>query len=453
MSSVLRALASLRLTVVLLGMSIFLVLAGTLAQRFDGIWTVMDGYFRCPFAWIELRVFFPEAWGVGGGFPFPGGKLLGAALLVNLTLAHAIRFKVRATGARLLGGLLVTAAGAAATWFVIADVFEHDSTSGQIDPAMRVTLQLLRGGGAAAVLLLGCALLFKKKAGIVLLHAGIILMMASELITAEFAEEGRMAIAEGSWSNYVEDTRSVELAVVDPRDPATDDVVVVPGRLLERGGTISHADLPFDIVADPNFYMRNSDIRELGAEDQRTATAGDGLKLRAVPRDPVSGTDSSGQVDLPSAYLTFRGKAGEPIGTYLVSTILTLEGRPQLVGDYEVWLRFKRTYKPYSIHLEDFRFDKYPGTMTPKNYSSDVVLIDPERKVERKVRIWMNNPLRYRGETFYQASFEPDETGTVLQVVENRGWMVPYVGCMIVGIGMLAQFGATLFGFLRRERP
>lgn len=456
MSKLFRSLASLKLTVVLLALSIFLVLAGTLAQRFDGIWTVMENYFRCFVAWIELRNFFPRDWNVGGAVPFPGGWAIGGALLVNLTLAHAIRFKVKAGGARLLGGLAVVAVGSAATWYVIADVFNHDSSQETQDPTLRVALQLLRGGGAAAILLLGCWMLFKKKAGIVLLHAGIILMMVSELITGTSAEEGHMTILEGSWSNFVEDSREVELAVVDGSEPTLDVVVAIPEARLRRGGTISHPALPFELVTDSTFFMANSSLAPAGG-GPNTATAGDGLEWIATREDPVSGTDTEGRVDVPSMYVTAREPGGATIGTYLVSNAFTRAGLPQTVTaggrTVSMWLRPRRTYKPYTLHLKDFRFDKYVGTMTAKNFSSKIRLVDPEHNVDREVLVWMNNPLRYRGETLYQAKFTPDEGGTVLQVVENRGWMVPYVGCMIVAVGMLAQFGLTLAGFLRKERP
>ncbi len=75
---------------------------------------------------------------------------------------------------------------------------------------------------------------------------------------------------------------------------------------------------------------------------------------------------------------------------------------------YDVALRFKRDYKPYSMHLIDGRFDKYMGTDKPSNYSSDLRLVDTSRHVDRKVHIWMNNPLRYGGETFYQSQMEID---------------------------------------------
>ena len=72
---------------------------------------------------------------------------------------------------------------------------------------------------------------------------------------------------------------------------------------------------------------------------------------------------------------------------------------------------------------------------------------DDERGTVRDVRIWMNNPLRYRGDTLYQSSFDAEtEKGTVLQVVDNKVWMAPYVACMIVALGMLGQF---LLGFAR----
>jgi ABC-type transport system involved in cytochrome c biogenesis permease subunit len=120
-----------------------------------------------------------------------------------------------------------------------------------------------------------------------------------------------------------------------------------------------------------------------------------------------------------------------------------------------VALRFKRDYKPYSMHLIDGRFDKYMGTDKPSNYSSDLRLVDTSRNVDRKVHIWMNNPLRYGGETFYQSQMEVDPaTGrefTGLSVVANAGWMIPYVACMIVATGLLAHFSIVLTRFLKRR--
>ena len=65
----------------------------------------------------------------------------------------------------------------------------------------------------------------------------------------------------------------------------------------------------------------------------------------------------------------------------------------------------------------------------------------------------MNNPLRYAGETFYQSGHDPGVNGrevTSLQVVTNKGWMVPYVSCMFVAVGLLYHFSGTLVRFLHR---
>ena len=79
----------------------------------------------------------------------------------------------------------------------------------------------------------------------------------------------------------------------------------------------------------------------------------------------------------------------------------------------------------------------YAGTEIPKNFSSKVTLIDPERSVNRDVLIYMNHPLRYRGETFYQAGFQKDDSATILQVVHNPSFIAPYVACVIVAAGLL----------------
>src|SRR6266567_4636151 len=82
----LEPLASLKLTVVLFALSIFLILAGTFAQVDKDIWEVIGLYFRCWMAWIPFQVFFPQSFfpedpvTVGGGIWFPGGKLIGLLL-------------------------------------------------------------------------------------------------------------------------------------------------------------------------------------------------------------------------------------------------------------------------------------------------------------------------------------------------------------------------------------
>jgi hypothetical protein len=91
------------------------------------------------------------------------------------------------------------------------------------------------------------------------------------------------------------------------------------------------------------------------------------------------------------------------------------------------------------------------GTKIPKNFSSRVEIKRPDTGEDREVLIYMNNPLRYSGETYYQASFFPDDSGTILQVVRNPSWLTPYVACVMVAAGLLIQFLSHLVGFAKKR--
>lgn len=333
------------------------------------------------------------------------------------------------------------------------------------DAGMRIVWELSKCGGAAALSFLGCWMIFKQRAGIVLLHAGIGLLMVGELVTDLYAEEGQMRVAEGETVNYAYDIRTCELAV-STREADAVRVTVVPDHLLKAASVsdepLSHPDLPFDLSVKR--FDKNSILAPPREGLENPATKGAGLTRVALAGQSVSGVAVDAGVNLPSAYVEPLDKeTGESLGVWLVSaSYMPLDGGagssllPQSVADgdaqHEVELRFKRLYKDYSVKLDDFRFDRYVGTNVPKNFSSDIVLKDPSRGVDRPVRIWMNNPLRYAGDTLYQSGYdEQTERATVLQVVTNGGWMIPYVSCMFVGLGMLSHFTITLTRFARRR--
>ena len=471
-----------------------------------------------PFQIFFPQSFTGTPWNVSGGFYFPGGFLIGGAMGVNLLAAHALRFKIQARGSRLLAGLAVLALGGVLTWMVIEGGSGKDTIEGAApfewsalwtamkwtlvvlwgvgayallqlerdrklergllvgfevllgalvlflftmndratlaDSSMRILWQLIKGGLAGLVLLAGCVLVFRKRAGIVLLHGGIMLVMANELVVYFLHDEAQMQIVEGQTINYVYDIRNIELAVVDSSDPKKDDVVVVPQWMLEETKQIDDKQLPFDVEVVR--YLQNSDLVKPKEGQPNPATTGIGLNTVAEPRRPGAGTDAGGKVDMTAAYVKLLKKGTQdPIGTYLVGIGIPEQEVKLDDKTYDLTLRFERTYKPYQVTLEDVRADMYLGTSTPRNYSSDVHLLDESRNVDRDVHIWMNNPLRYAGETFYQTSYDPGTGGrevTVLSVISNSGWMIPYVACMLVGTGMLAQFSITLGRFLRRRR-
>ena len=376
----LEALASLRLTVILLLLSMLLIFAGTWAQLEKGIWTVLEDYFRCWIAHVDYL----------GPVFLPGGYLVGGAMLINLIAAHYVRFKL--------------------SW---------------------------------------------RRSGVILIHAGLILLLVGELITDQLAIETNMEIDEGQTVDFAADSREVELAIVDPSPQDRDAVVAIPESRLDPGAELAHDYLPFGVrverfFANATLYRGTPMTPRGGAEPLPTVTDGDGVGVFAVEEPPNPGTGNG--IDVAAAYVTLT-RGGQDLGTWLVSPYI---GRPQAVqvdgSVYTLELRFRRYYKPYQLTLLDFAHDRYTGTEVAKNFSSRVRLVDPEHGVDREVLIYMNNPLRYRGETFYQSAFKNEDRTTVLQVVRNPGWTVPYVACLIGGLGMCIHFGLILRGFLRKRK-
>ena len=102
----------------------------------------------------------------------------------------------------------------------------------------------------------------------------------------------------------------------------------------------------------------------------------------------------------------------------------------------------------------DLKWEKYQGTEIPKNFQSRVIVED--EKESRTVDIYMNNPLRKGGQTFYQYQMNQNQLGataqTVLQVVKNPSWLTAYIGCLIVAAGLIYQFLYHLVGFARKRR-
>ncbi len=92
---------------------------------------------------------------------------------------------------------------------------------------------------------------------------------------------------------------------------------------------------------------------------------------------------------------------------------------------------------PFAIKLKDFELERYPGSMTPASYSSQVVLIDKEQGIEMPYHIYMNHILDHRNYRFFQSSYDPDEKGTVLSVNHDPGTLPTYIGYLLLAIGMI----------------
>ena len=92
---------------------------------------------------------------------------------------------------------------------------------------------------------------------------------------------------------------------------------------------------------------------------------------------------------------------------------------------------------PFSIKLVDFELERYPGSMTPSSYASDVILIDKEENLTMPYRIYMNHILDHRNYRFFQSSYDPDEKGTILSVNHDPGTWPTYIGYILLTLGMI----------------
>lgn len=319
---------------------------------------------------------------------FPGGYFIGGLLLINLVSAHIYRFKL--------------------AW---------------------------------------------RKSGIFLTHIGLILLLVGELLSGLWQETYTMRIVEGQTANYSEHEHDFELAVVDTSDPAFDDVVAIPEALIAKSTPVQHPKLPFRIVTKlhyPNAALaRRTENSPAASAVPNPATAGIGTQLIATPL-PL--TYKENERNIPAAFVELIGPSGS-LGTWLVSPDL---GAPQTVTaegrTWKLMLRPTRAYKPFAITLQEVRHDVYPGTDIPKNFSSRIRLTTPDGRDDRDVLIYMNNPMRHGGYTFYQHQMDAGLRTTVLQAVRNPSWLIPYLACGLMTAGLIVQFCIHLFGFIRKRR-
>ena len=443
-------LASLRLTVVLLAMAMYLIFVGTLAQVEDGIWQVVHDYFRSWIVYVPFDVFrallYPGSdthW--NGSHPFPGGFLIIGALLINLLAAHATRFRITGRGTLLAVGLSLIVVGGALIGYTVAD----HATSARIQ--QDVLLMLGIWAVPMALVSAGCYMVFgRRKAGIVLVHAGLILMLLGEYITGMGAEEGRMMIPEFGSSNVVVDPREVEIALVADAADGKQTNVVIPEAMIvsasEGDKPITDKSLPVSVRVDK--WMPNSSPLPRVAQNDPSR-----LFWSVQPQPEVTGTQQA--EDRPSAVVTlFKGE--DRLGQYTLSTWDYFTPEPVEV-DGKTWrvsLRFKHRPLDYSLQLHDFRHDTFTGSRTARNFSSDLRLATADTATSREAFIKMNQPLRYDGKAFFQSGFFQDpmnrNLGTILQVADNPGAWVPYLSCVVVTVGLTLHFFASLLRFGRR---
>ncbi|PYK63688.1 MAG: ResB protein required for cytochrome C biosynthesis [Verrucomicrobia bacterium] len=411
-----RFFTSLRLTVVLLAFGIVLVFVGTVAQADEGLYNAQARYFKHWF--VRGITMFGHRIPIG----LPGGYLIGTLLLINLVAAHIKRFQ-----------------------------------------------------------------LTTKKIGIQLTHAGVILLLVGQLTTDLFSRETQIRFSEGQTRSYAESGMNYELAFITDADADTEEVVAIPARLLAKGAELKHEKLPFTVHVKYCWLNSDPSFRAPMMQNEPPVTT-NGL-ARSFDFRPAAETKSMDSKNVPTALIevvapsgslgawVVSGWAGDDLmvealsesfsrqmGEQMAASIISRLTEPQTVEaggkQFAFVLRPARVYEPYSLTLLKATHSIYRGTDIPKDFRSRVRLENHQTGENREVEIFMNSPLRYEGQTFYQYQMVAGELArragqapsSILQVVRNPSWLTPYAGCIMVAAGLVTQFMIHLVGFVSRRK-
>ncbi len=204
---------------------------------------------------------------------------------------------------------------------------------------------------------------------------------------------------------------------------------------------ISNKDIEFMTMADKQSgkYAKN-EINEL--EKGRL------FNISGISFVPRYSTVSGGVKLMPSP----SKMKGQNLDTALIFDIsdgketktLTAMGQAQALGEavsatfgdtnISVSYGSKLLTLPISIKLNDFVLSRYPGSMSPSSYESNVTVMQDNKSFD--YRIYMNHTLDANGFRFFQSSYDMDEKGTILSVSKDPGKIPTYIGYILMALGM-----------------
>lgn len=285
-----------------------------------------------------------------------------------------------------------------------------------------------------------------KNSGIIITHIGALLLLLGGLITTFYSREGSMMIFEGQSANFFSDYHKREFVV---ENTATrEQLISLPWKDIRPGAVLKMPQLKASV--EILNACRNCVVseRKISSDDPMLQ------EMRGHARDvdfepaPLEKEDEQNRAGV---LVRLKG-VGEADGVYAAFDFT--DENPQFSAggaSYRLDLRRARTYVPFAIKLMDFEKQYYPGTDMPRSFKSDIVLIDGDS--EWRSMIQMNEPLRYRGYTFYQSSFmdRDGKEATVFAVVKNTGRLFPYISSIVMCIGLLVHMFLHIPRLIKRS--
>ena len=270
-----------------------------------------------------------------------------------------------------------------------------------------------------------------NKSGIILTHFGVLLLLVGGFVTNLTTREAYMVIEEGKSSNILEDYYQRVLVVT--KDGKT--VYSLPHQDIKQGMTVAAAALPFTFSIDT--YCFNCAIER--RTDDASAWQGPGKFMHLTPAKQTPKNEEN----LTGIEFTIKGSDAD--GHYVTfdkfpkPPVFNVQGH-----EYRIIVTRENRELPFTLTLKKFTQGFYPGSETAKSYRSDIEIADGNNNWAGVIQ--MNEPLRYKGFTIYQSSFDVsgDKAFTVLNVVENAGRLFPYISSLIIALGLILHLAIRL---------
>ena len=290
-----------------------------------------------------------------------------------------------------------------------------------------------------------------KRPGMLIAHAGILLLLLGGYVTYHYSIRGHMTLYEGERSDKIVSYHDWEITITDTANkkehiiPQEDFADLAPNQ--SRLFTLDA--LPFNLMIEG--YAPNATVTQAPV----AAQAVDGFAI--VPLD----LEKEAEQNVPGAYAVVidRQNPGQTQEGILYGLSPRRDGGPWVVevagNTYAINLQRVTVKVPFTIVLDKFIHETHPGTSMASNYESVVTQIDGA--TTRQVEIKMNEPLRDRGYTFFQASYGPKDAGpgdkmySVFEVVSNPADQWPLYSCLIITFGLSLHFIQRLLAYLKRE--
>ncbi|MEN8125281.1 MAG: cytochrome c biogenesis protein CcsA [Bacteroidota bacterium] len=255
----------------------------------------------------------------------------------------------------------------------------------------------------------------KKKWPILLFHIAFVVTLTGAFVTRYFGYEGTMPIREGAVSNTIlSNSTYFQVNVDDGKEYKEFEREVLLGSLNSK-----------DFNLHEDFHKVPFVIKYIGYVPES----------KSLDLDIISGE----QIERISINLEQ--------GDDSIQEKISLNGL-----NFSIKFGPKEIQLPFSVKLNDFQLDRYPGSNSPSSFASEVTVIDKEYNFD--YRIFMNHVLDYKGYRFFQSNYHQDEKGSILSVNHDYwGTLITYVGYFLMGIGMFFTlfWKGTRFSYLSEK--